>query len=226
MHQANQNPCILSLLRRLQKRGKQLLNQQCWIWGQDIQRKDGNLLLEYGFERLRAPEGKSGSTQYQLRMPCGTVVCLWGYGIYYGLQSGLFLNRYEFIGRAATVESGWMEIAHFRTRPRSYDWHALATVVAWMASYEHWVLDQVGTRERRAALTPWKKSICGGDEMESAWQQLAMELRSVCAVQAARPLTNYDLQSAQTPYTKYSWLVAKNPRGNLVFPWNVQPSSS
>lgn len=201
----NQNRYAVSLLRRLQKRGKQLLNQQCWLWGQDIRRKnDNNLLLEYGFERLRAPEGKSGSTEYRMRMPCGTVVCLWGYGVYYGMQSGLFLSRYEFTGREATLDPGWMEIEHFRTGPRSHDWHALARVVVWMATYEHWVLDQVGTLERRAALASWKKSVCGGDEMAYAWQQLATELRSVCAVQAVHPLTNYDLQSAQTPYTKYS----------------------
>lgn len=226
MYPLRQNGEALSVLRQLQKKGKKLLNQQCWLWGQDIQRSEGNLLLEYGFERLRAPEGKSGPTQYRMRLPAGAVVCLWGFGIYYGLQSGLFLSRYDFIGREARLAPGWMESSHFKALPRCYDGHALASAVAWMASYERWALERVGVDQRQAALDPWKKSVCRAGQLPDAWQQLATSLRSACALQAALPLKHYDRQSAQTPYTKYSWLVAENPRGSLGLPWKVQPWSS
>lgn len=53
---------------RIQRRGQHLLSQQCWLWGRDIKRTDGNLLMTFGFERLRPPEGISGSTQYILHI--------------------------------------------------------------------------------------------------------------------------------------------------------------
>ena len=53
----------------LQRRGSALLNQQCWFWGQDVRRAEGNLLLELGFQRQRPPEEQQGCTQYTRAQP-------------------------------------------------------------------------------------------------------------------------------------------------------------
>lgn len=61
-------------------RGAELMHQQCWCWGQDVRRPEGNLLLENGFERTRAPEDVSGSFRYWLERN-GTRLALWGFGV-------------------------------------------------------------------------------------------------------------------------------------------------
>jgi hypothetical protein len=63
----NQSTALI-LPRELMNRGRTLLHQQCWLWGQDIRRAEGNLLLEYGFERKRPPEGANACSQYSLQL--------------------------------------------------------------------------------------------------------------------------------------------------------------
>ena len=91
----------------LQKRGKVLLNQQCWLWGQDVRRPEGNLLLERGFERLRPPEEAGGATQYTLFLTNDLRVRLWGFGMYFGGVQGVYVNRYEFVPRSASFAYEW-----------------------------------------------------------------------------------------------------------------------
>ena len=81
-----------------QRTGQELLDRQCWNWGRDIVRPDGNLLLEAGFLKGRPPEGKAGSNCYTLALPDGDSLMLWGFGLLYGTpqKGGVYLNRFEF----------------------------------------------------------------------------------------------------------------------------------
>jgi hypothetical protein len=51
------------LPRALRQWGETMIHQQCWNWGQDIRRRRGNLLLEYGFSRYRIPAELAVTTQ-------------------------------------------------------------------------------------------------------------------------------------------------------------------
>ena len=43
------------------------MSQQLWCWGRDIKSPQGNLLMNYGFERHReSGKGSSGSSCYRL----------------------------------------------------------------------------------------------------------------------------------------------------------------
>lgn len=81
----------------IRRSGCALLYQQCWLWRQDIKRAEGNLLLQYGFQRLRPAPGQSGSSQYALQLGDALQVRLWGFGMYFGCEQGIFLNRFECI---------------------------------------------------------------------------------------------------------------------------------
>ena len=148
-----------SLPNPLRRRGTLLLNQQCWLWGQDIRRVHGNLLLERGFTRLRAPAGCSGSTQYTLAMPGNYRVRLWGFGFYFGTTTGIFLNRYHFTPRAAAVSTLWQEAQRLDSLARSHDFVLLAAALQWIAAYEAWVLETCGLEYRLATLGSWKRRI-------------------------------------------------------------------
>jgi hypothetical protein len=75
-----------------------LLDQQMWCWGRDIVRSEGNLLLQFGFRKERPPATVSGCTAYILTPFPGCQLILWGFGLFFGLESsgGVFLRRYEF----------------------------------------------------------------------------------------------------------------------------------
>ena len=63
--------------------GGQLMEQQLWCWGRDVERVEGNLLMEFGFERHRECEIDPQSTCY--RLDCDELhVCLWGFGMFFG----------------------------------------------------------------------------------------------------------------------------------------------
>ena len=62
-----------------------LLSQQAWCWGRDIQRPEGNWLLEIGFDRIEPPaDRKNCSSVYSLQLPRGRCVVLRGFGAFYG----------------------------------------------------------------------------------------------------------------------------------------------
>lgn len=156
------------------RRGKALLHQQCWLWGQDIKRIEGNLLLVHGFERLRPPDGLSGSSQYTLSLPGNLNVRLWGFGIYFGAESGIFLNRFEFIPREARMADLW-QAREMTGLPRAKSFSLLVQILRWIGDYEAWVLRTLGAEYRKSCLCGWQ----GGDTtrpdlIPEAWRELAL----------------------------------------------------
>ena len=78
----------------VKKRGAALLEQQMWCWGQDIRCPEENLLLRYGFTRVRSPEGISGSSASMLPQDDDHTMTLWGFGLFYAQRSigGIFIR--------------------------------------------------------------------------------------------------------------------------------------
>ncbi len=171
-------PCRRALPGRIKRQGKLLLNQQCWLWGQDVKRQDPNLLLQHGFVRVRPPEGVAGSTQYSLALGNGIEVRLWGFGIYFGGKTGLYLNRFDFFPRAMSTECDVWQ-AHALTRlPRAHDFTLLPSLVGWIARYEQWVLESMGASYRSACLSAWKKRTEDAATIAGLWAGLANDLKA------------------------------------------------
>jgi len=160
-----------------------LLDQQMWYFGCDIRRKEGNALLEYGFERQRPPEGVKGSSQYCLQMKDETQLLLWGFGFYFraGSHDGLLLRRYDFSPRLLPAPNlAWKpedlqplrlpesEAACERLR------ELLPAALRWLADYEDWILAHLGEAYRADCLAAWPKRVATTLTTTSqAWRDLA-----------------------------------------------------
>ncbi len=148
------------------RKGQELLHRQCWNWGRDIVRPEGNLLLEAGFLKERPPEGEAGSSCYTLTLPDGDSLMLWGFGLLYGTlrKGGVFLNRYQFkplwLPLETVQEPIWRpDMIPAAQTPPSPRVPVDLTVAAIrrVADYEEWALARCGLEYRRAVLRQWKR---------------------------------------------------------------------
>jgi hypothetical protein len=183
---------ISAATRRL---GQRLLHQQCWNWGRDILRPEGNLLLESGFSRQRPPEGELGSSRYELETDDGSILLLWGFGLYFGEpeRGGVYLNRYQFQPKWMPLESVrpliWRAdlVPDGQTPPAPLlPFEIAARAAGQIADYEDWVLSRCGLEYRRNVLREWKQAAKGvpPQTLPQSWRDLAADLAAL-----AQPLT-------------------------------------
>lgn len=178
---------------RLVSRGTKLLTQQCWYWGCDVRRPEGNLLLEYGFTRTRPPEGVEGSTSYVFELTPGTQLILWSFGVFFGRAGagGLFLNRFRFepllMDQTTLLPEIWRSEQHpALSRAADTDRARLSALLSDLLrrviAYEHTVLAVQGLAYREVCLAQWSRRKLGipADALVPAWQTLAEEIQVIC----------------------------------------------
>lgn len=167
--------------------GIQLMNQQCWCWGCDIRRPQGNLLLAFGFERRRPPADVSGSSCYRLRLQSGRVVSLWGFGaLIEDRISGLHLGRFTFephlcaaLGdsRACWTPAG---LAPLRRPVLQHEWKVASILgtelLSFICEYESWVAETVGLRYRQQTVDQFERSTHTAADAKLLWPRLAKQL--------------------------------------------------
>jgi hypothetical protein len=171
----------LELPREAKKQGKALLNQQLWLWGQDILAPAGNLLYAYGFTHTRPPQGIKGSSMYVL--PWGErQVTLWGFGFCFSAGvSTLYLKRYQFVPRLGPAPTSFWEPDAWPQLPAPQSAAAcerlrqsLVDALHWLGRYEAWVLATAGADYRHQALAAWPhKPVQPATEMAAGWLALA-----------------------------------------------------
>lgn len=172
--------CHPQPVRRFAER---MLGQQLWCWGRDIKFEGGNLLMQYGFRRHRAGAGKAGSTCYRFDSD-SRHICLWGFGIFFGLREsgGLYVSRFDYRPLWANLESLALGIHRAAdlppfSRPRNRgEWRrahrVFRAMLAWIASYEGWVIREAGQVYRRQCVRDWLYPVVRGDRMPAAWRAL------------------------------------------------------
>ncbi len=170
----------------LVRRGRALLNQQCWLWGRDVLCSRGNLLCAFGFTRLRAPQGVPASSQYTLERPDGVRVRLWGFGLYFGGLEGIYLNRFAFTPKRAPFRPDWQSREEMEALPPCRDLLLLTRAAAWVAEYERWILREAGSPHREEALRSWKHAVSGPAGVAASWERLADDLGALSASTTAR----------------------------------------
>ena len=188
--------------RGFRGRGQLLLEQQCWLWGQDVRYQNGNLLLNYGFDRARPPQEIVGASAYQLHLladeicPHERVIALWGFGFWFGKldengEGGIFIGRSAFeprwSARALPPQNAWSPAPmNAATAPPHSKFERQQTRVLlrgaldWIAHYESWASGQLGQAERARQLEAWPQSgarTVPSDEFVGAWAALAGRLR-------------------------------------------------
>ena len=185
----------MSLPADLCKRGIMLLNQQCWVWGRDILRPEGNLLIEYGFKLTKPPRGESGSSQYVLSLACGATIRLWGFGIFYGRTRGIHLNRFEFQPWVVRITEDIWQADRLAKLSALRRYSALSPILLWIAAYESWVLNKCGPRYRNRCLVGWTKEKIKPQLIAEEWAGLAYELALLAGHNTRRPnCRNFDSQ--------------------------------
>ena len=156
-----------------------LLHQQCWLWGQDIKRPEGNLLLEYGFRRIRPPASIQGSTRYQIRLSARATLSLWGFGLYYARcgRGGVYLNRYDATPRyghaAGFLPHVWTPADLPVTGHDPHIPYLARKAFHWIATYERWILRHYGIAYRRACLRPWHEPALLPHSLPAEWDALS-----------------------------------------------------
>jgi hypothetical protein len=173
----------------IRRRGEALLHQQCWLWGCDIRRPEGNALLAYGFKRQRPPADARGSSAYLLACASDSVVVLWGFGLFYGDPTdGVFLGRYGFAPAPARLRDlarlPWSPAqiapAAAPARPEAHGdlQTQLVAALRWIAGYESWVLATLGAAYRQHCLAEWPAGPfrIPAERMADEWQILATTL--------------------------------------------------
>jgi len=136
--------------------GTELLDHQLWSWGLDVGHDDGNLLVRYGFTRLRTPSRDEGSSAYCLALPNGRHLTLWGFGVLWSVEGegGVFLRRHTFAPRltplVALTEPLWRldQLPALHLARGHADGERVARAVGelahWIATYEEWVVGALG----------------------------------------------------------------------------------
>lgn len=182
-------PSWLPLPASIQQRGAELLHLQCWLWGCDIRRPEGNLLLEYGFSRQRPPAGAAGSSAYLWTAETDAIIVLWGFGAFCGspVDGGVYLKRYEFapryVPRIETRRLPWLpNQVRAAVIPREPDiqqrmGRQFTNLLEWIAQYETWVRDSCGLEYRRQCASESTKHTfrIAVDRLVEEWQQLAQQ---------------------------------------------------
>jgi hypothetical protein len=207
MHQAADTPKIVDLPRRrfflpqsVRRDGAALMHRQCWLWGQDVKRPRANVLMDFGFTRHRAPEAerKQGCTGYQLRLPKGRVIVLWGFGLFYGDRAlgGMYLKRYGFpprlLDEARLQLPIWKpdQLPKLRNARTPEEWQRtlklLVAAMKWIGKYEQWVIESRGLIYRRRCLMEWKDDGYQAGHLTADWQALAAQCETLLLKQEER----------------------------------------
>ena len=177
--------------KTLISRAVKLLSQQVWCWGRDIERIEGNWLMEIGFERSEPTfRGDNCDSIYSLELSNGKRVILRGFGVFYGndQKEGIYLPRYEFLPkylRRLNInnipwEKNDLPELHFPNNSEVSNCVRLVTeLVNWIRTYEENVSNILGLDYRKSTLYEWQKivgSIIPAKNMISEWRFVETEI--------------------------------------------------
>lgn len=162
-----------------------LMHQQCWLWGCDIRRREGNLLVAHGVQRVPPPADSEGSSAYRARVDAGTEIALWGFGLALLPADGeaVLLERYTpypaTVVDGARLRRAW-HVQHLPARVASdapQSWWQLLRAFEWIAGYEGWVHQTIGADWRARCLHGWDPAVTSPAGTSQAWTQLAARIR-------------------------------------------------
>ncbi len=180
-----------SLDDRLLQKAITLLNQQCWCWGRDILRPEGNWLVEIGFTRLEPPpEFKESSSVYQMSLPNDCLVVLRGFGVFFGQAplGSVFLHRFEFLPQFSRTSApscpAWTDEQLPETElpgdcNRNERGLLLLKLIDWIQQYEINVERRLGLGYRRQTLAKWndgKRLVIPAESIAAQWRRLSIEI--------------------------------------------------
>ena len=171
-----------------------LFSQQIWCWGRDILRKEGNWLIQQGFDVLCAPEEKVRSKKiYSLSLSNSKNLILRGFGALFSDPNygTIFLPRYDF--RPKYTKSTELDkppwdigdLPEFQLPVESeikFCRLMLIDLIDWIIGYENNVINELGIKYRAGTITDWdngKKRIIPAKEIIPRWVEIRNEIQEV-----------------------------------------------
>ena len=169
---------------------EQLMNQQFHVMGRDVESKHGNLLLEYGAIRQKAPCNRTTSS-YTFHISKQRRILLRNFGLFIGDDSlgGIFLRRKEFepiwIRSSFLSPIPWLphQIPEWSAIRFNKDKHAvnqlLVYLADWFQKYESWIVTKYGRRFRQGQLTHFQRkgNVIWKWNMQDGWSSIKEWLR-------------------------------------------------
>jgi len=159
-----------------------LMDQQLWCWGRDIEHDAGNLLLDYGFTRIRPPVGQKACSQYTLALGDESALRVWGYGIALVTpEECCYFSRAAFIPALLKSKLGTAIFSCDDLPPLKYALSMaeklrcqdyLANVLRELGVYETWVEARLGEEYREQILSNRKHGIARHRETVREWAAL------------------------------------------------------
>ena len=165
-----------------------LFSQQIWCWGRDIERSEGNWLMECGFEFTPAPEDDEyAANHYELSLPNDQRIVLRGFGVFFGdaRHGGIYLPRYEFmpmftllstLDRPLFSADDLPPLARPKEDQRPGCVAMLRDALAWIIEYERTVVDRLGLEYRERTLLTWdngERTVIPAHAIVPSWEALA-----------------------------------------------------
>jgi hypothetical protein len=159
-----------------------LMDQQLWCWGQDIEHHEGNALLEYGFTRIRPPQGQKACSQYSLNVGGGSMLRVWGYGIAYLTSTECcYFSRAAFSPALLKSRLPDAIFSCDELPPLKYSLNLpekercagyVENVIREIHYYESWLQDRFGPEYREKSLANRKTSIPQHQQSIQEWVTL------------------------------------------------------
>ncbi len=172
-------------LMKVKRFAEILLHQQLWFFGKDITNAKSNLLIDFGFKRIRPPKETDGSTNYICHINGESSLVLWGFGVYYvqGNNPGVYLGRYNVYPKLIHGEPLNLPIwspssLPEMSNPKSIEeWECsfrlMSELFDWIACYEGWVNWVMDLSYRENCLKDFKQPIVSCYEGAWAWNRMA-----------------------------------------------------
>ncbi|MDO8183956.1 hypothetical protein Q5424_08325 [Conexibacter sp. JD483] len=153
-----------------------LLETQFRLLGVDVRRPAGNVLLELGFARRRAPAGRLGASEY--RLGGAQEVRLWGFGLLYRPRADsnaclLLRKGRPHLSTARSPTHVWdptRAAAQLGLRGPCPDALVLEAV-RWFRGYERAVIEQTGLEHRRQARASCRDACPAQEHLLADWEQ-------------------------------------------------------
>ena len=167
-----------------QKFASELLDQQLFCWGKDIEYPGGNLLMNYGLERTPAPAKSTAASLYRIAPSPTSRIVLRGFGLFIGddrwggvfIRRGTFrpqLTRFADLSRPAWLAEDLPRLRKLKTADHDNVQRLLVALTCWIRDYEFWIVANLGLTYRRRSLSPWKKlrnHIIPASDIAPSWQ--------------------------------------------------------